>query len=368
MKLIKEGTVVELLTTFTEKFQNNGFSFWIGAMAGVVLILLVRLGLNSFLRKKFNQQKLGLFLHTIVNWASLFILIIYLFTYFSNTPILYKTLFVFGDTQITIILLLTIVFSIILAMKFSKAVREFILPIVYDRYSLNTGLRASMNTFFNYAIVSLSVIISLSSIGFNLDSLAVFASVLGVGIGFGLKNVMSNFISGLIILFERPIRVGDRIIIDNTIANIEEIKIRATIVRTRVNERMIIPNSYFLEEKFVNRSYVDERLRIPVRVEVAYGSDVVLVEKLLHECVYELKKEMWPNIVDEPDPRVFFEDFGESGLNFSVWFWIDSQQDEREFRIPSDLRFKIIKKFSENNISIPYPQRDLHIIKNNNPI
>lgn len=207
----------------------------------------------------------------------------------------------------------------------------------------------------------MTVIISLSSIGFDLSSLTVFGSVLGVGIGFGLRNIMSNFISGLIILFERPIEVGDRIIVDNKIADVEEIKIRATIVRTRANERMIIPNSYFLEEKFINRSYSDTRLRVTVEVQVAYGSDVELVEEILYQSVYELKKESWPNILDEPNPRIFFEKFGESGLNFSVWFWIDSQSDEREFRIPSDLRFKIIKKFEENSIKIPYPQRDIHI-------
>lgn len=350
------------LTDFIERMQNNDVSFWLGAILGVALIFIAYFGLRVILKKNIKEKKTRLLVDTIVNWLTLFILIVYLFTYFSKKSFIYQTLFVFGETKITIILILTVLFSFILAVKFSKAVREFILPIIYDRYGLNTGLRASFDTFFNYFIVSLSVIIALSSIGFKLNSLTVLASVLGVGIGFGLRNVTSNFISGLIILFERPIRVGDRIIIDNKIADIEEIKIRATIVRTRVNERMIIPNSYFLEEKFVNRSYVDRRLRIPVEVEVAYGSDVELVREILFQSVYELKKEVWPNIVEKPDPRVFFENFGESGLKFSIWFWIDSQSDEREFRIPSDLRFKIIKKFAENNITIPFPQRDIHII------
>lgn len=353
---------MEQLTHFIERVQENELVFWLGGLAGFAFILIGRFGLRAILKRNIKSQRTRLFVNTIVNWITLFILIVYFFTYFSETSFIYQTLFVFGDTQITIILILTILFSVVLAVKFSRAVREFILPIVYNKYGLDTGLRASMNTFFNYFIVSMAVIISLSSIGFNLSSLTVFASVLGVGIGFGLQNVMSNFISGLIILFERPIRVGDRIIIDNKIANVEEIKIRATVVRTRVNERMIIPNSYFLEEKFVNRSYSDKKLRIAVEVQVAYGSDVKLVEKILYEAVYELKKEMWPNIMGDPNPRVFFEKFGESGLNFSVWFWIDSQSDEREFKIPSDLRFKIIKKFAENNIAIPYPQRDIHII------
>ena len=353
---------MEQLMYFIDRFQSNEVFFWLGAIVGAIFILIIRFGLQAIFKRNIKCQRTRLFLDTITNWITLFILTIYFFTYFSKTLFLYKTLFVFGDTQITIILILTILFSVILAVKFSKAVRKFILPTIYDRYEVDRGLRVSMNTFFNYFIVSMAVIISLSSIGFNLGSLTVFASVLGVGIGFGLQNLMSNFISGVIILFERPIKVGDRVVIDNKIANVEEIKIRATIVRTRVNERMIIPNSYFLEEKFVNRSYPDDQLRIPVEVRVAYGSNVELVKKILYESVYELKKESYPNILEKPNPRVFFENFGESGMVFSVWFWINSQSDEKEFRIPSDLRFKIIKKFAENNISIPFPQRDIHII------
>lgn len=352
---------MEILAQFIDKIQNTGIFFWLGAIAGIGLIFIVRFGLRKFFKKKIKRERTRLFLNTIINWVTLFVLFTYLFTYFSKTSLLYKTLFVFGDTQITIILILTIVFSVILSVKFSKAIQEFILPVAYEKYDVDIGLRVSMNTFLSYFIVSLAVIISLSSIGFDLSSLTVFASVLGVGIGFGLQNVMSNFISGLIILFERPIRVGDRIVVDGKIANVEEIKIRATVVRTRVNERMIIPNSYFLEEKFVNRTYSGKNLRISVDVQVSYGSDVELVKETLYNSVYQLKEESWPNILQNPRPRVFFEEFGESGLDFSVWFWIDSQEDEREFRIPSDLRFKIVEKFEENNISIPFPQRDIHI-------
>lgn len=360
-----EEVLTKQLPTFFESLQNNEFGFWLGAVIGFVVIFLIRAGLHTTLEKVISQERTRLFFETIVNWLTLFVLVIYFMTYFSETSFIYQTLFVFGDTQITIFLILTVLFAIILAAKFSKAVREYVLPTVYDKYGLDRGLQASMNSFFHYFIVTMAVLISLSSIGFNLTSLTVFASVLGVGIGFGLRNMMSNFISGLIILFERPIRVGDRVIIDDTIADVEEIKIRSTVVRTRVNERMIIPNSYFLEEKFVNRSYADTRLRIPVEVGVSYGSDVELVKELLYEAVYELREESWPNIIERPAPRVFFEGFGDSALDFTVWFWIDSQSDEREFTIPSDLRFKIFKKFAENGIEIPFPQRDVHVISNN---
>lgn len=286
---------------------------------------------------------------------------IYLLTYFARSSLLYETLFTFGDTRITLFLILTLLFAMVLAFKLSKAIQEFILPIFYERYEVDVGSQASINTFSKYLIITVTILIVLSSIGFDLTSLTVFASVLGVGIGFGLKNVMSNFISGLIILFERPIKVGDRIIVDDTIATVEEIKIRATVVRTRKNERLIIPNAYFLENEFINRSFENKELRVSVSVDVAYGSDAELVEKLLLESVQELKKDKWPNILDTPKARVFFEEFGDSGLTFSIWLWINSQTDEREFLIPSDLRFKIMKKFEENNIEIPFPQRDVNL-------
>lgn len=352
---------MDTLITGIETADYSGISFWIWAIVGFCLILLIRFGINEGLKRLVSNERTRLFLTTILNWLTFFAVIIYLFTYFSRTSFIYQTLFIFGDTDITIFLVLTIIFSLILAVKVSNAIRSYILPTVYDKYGLDRGVQASMNTFFHYSIITIAILIAFSSIGFDLTSFTVFASVLGVGIGFGLQNVMSNFISGLIILFERPIKVGDRIIIDGTIADVEEIKLRATVVRTRVHERMIIPNSYFLEEKFVNRSYADTRLRIAVGVGVSYGSDVMLVKRLLKEAVIELREESWPNILSDPEPRVFFEEFGESSLDFTVWFWIDTQSEEREFRIPSDLRFKIFEKFDQHDISIPFPQRDIHV-------
>lgn len=215
---------------FIEQIQGNGATFWLGAIAGVLLILAMRFAVQVLLKQKFKKKKTQLFVDTIINWITLFILVVYFFTYFSKSTFIYQTLFVFGDTRVSIFLILTLAFAILLAVKFSKAIQDFILPVIFERYEFDKGLRASISTFTNYFIITITVLVALSSIGFDLSSLTVFASVLGVGIGFGLKNVMSNFISGLIILFERPIRVGDRIIIEGKIADVEEVKIRATII------------------------------------------------------------------------------------------------------------------------------------------
>lgn len=352
----------EIKELFTQ-IQDNPLFYGLGAIVSVFLILALRYLVLHYIQKATNKKKTAIFFKTIVNWITAFTLIVYLISYFQQSSLLYKTLFTFGETNITLFLLLTLTFASVLAFKLSKMIQDYILPIFYERYEVDIGSQASINTFSKYFIITITILIILSSIGFDLTSLTVLASVLGVGIGFGLKNVMSNFISGLIILFERPIKVSDRVIVDGTIATVEEIKIRATIVRTRKNERLIIPNAYFLENQFTNRSFDSKKLRVSINVGVSYDSDVELVEKLLIESVQELKEEKWPDILDEPKARVFFEEFADSSLNFSLWFWINSQTDEREFLIPSDLRFKIMKKFREENVEIPFPQRDLHLYK-----
>ncbi|MDZ7836215.1 MAG: hypothetical protein U5K84_13680 [Alkalibacterium sp.] len=139
---------MEQLTNLIEMLQTNDISFWLGAIVGFILIFVVRAGMHAVLKQVVSQERIRLFLEMLVNWVTLFILIVYFFTYFSETSLIYRTLFVFGDTQITIFLILTVLFAIILAVKFSKAIREYILPTVYDKYGLDRGLQASMNTFF----------------------------------------------------------------------------------------------------------------------------------------------------------------------------------------------------------------------------
>ena len=173
-----------------------------------------------------------------------------------------------------------------------------------------------------------------------------------------MQNIASNFISGLIILFERPIKVGDRVIVDDIIGDVDEIKMRATIVKTLDNERIIIPNSFFLEEKVINRSYSDTRLRLVIPVGVSYESDVEHVEQLLLHSV-EAISQQWPTILKTPKPSVHFVSFGDSSLDFKLFVWINNPI--YEFRIKSDLHFMILKQFRQHQIEIPFPQRDIHM-------
>ncbi|MFP4453944.1 MAG: mechanosensitive ion channel family protein, partial [Desulfobacterales bacterium] len=180
----------------------------------------------------------------------------------------------------------------------------------------------------------------------------------GIGIGFGLQNIFNNFLSGIILLFERPIQVGDVIEIGGIWGTVREINVRSTQVRTFDNADLIIPNSDFISQSLTNWSFRDARIRRTVEVGVAYGSDTELVRSILIEVAYQ-----HPRILRRPHPEVLFSDFGESALIFKLRFWAHI---DWFLIVETDVRFDIDRRFRENNIVIPFPQRDLHF-KSDNP-
>ena len=177
---------------------------------------------------------------------------------------------------------------------------------------------------------------------------------LSVGIGFGLRNITSNFISGVIMLFERPIKVGDRVTVEGFEGIVTDIKIRATTVQTLGERTLIIPNSYFIESHVLNWSHLDNRVRVDIPVGVSYSSDVDLVEKTIMEIAY--KNEY---VLNDPEPSVLFLNFGDSSLDFKLYAWVKSHTVY--YSALSTLHFEIIKRFKELDIEIPFPQRDLHL-------
>ncbi|AMB98782.1 hypothetical protein AWM75_01685 [Aerococcus urinaehominis] len=249
----------------------------------------------------------------------------------------------------------------VLAFKFINAVKRFLLPAIYRRYDIDRGAQATISTLFTYVVIVLVVWITLDQLHFDLTSLSVFAGVVGVGVGFGIQNIMNNFISGLIILFTRPIRVGDRIDIDDVVATVEEIRIRETIVRTRRNERMLIPNSYFLENAFTNRSFADQELRVTANIGVDYDSDLELTKALMIQALKNTQR-AYPEILDSPEPRVFLTEFADYAINFEMWFWISQQDNEREFIVKSQVYFEINRLFKEHGINFPFPRQDIHLL------
>ncbi|TLS35366.1 mechanosensitive ion channel family protein [Pseudalkalibacillus caeni] len=320
------------------------------------------------------EQRLYPAMLSLVNWMTTYALLVLLLFYFSDSKWMFRELFSIGKVKVSLFLIIIAILIITFANRGSKIITHYIFPPIYERYDLDRGLRFTFDRVFYYIIMIIAFVISLTTVGIDLSALTVFAGVLGVGIGFGMQNIANNFISGLILLFERPIKVGDRVIVNDVIGDIERINMRATIIRTLDNEHIIMPNSYFLEQEVINRSYIDQRLRLVIPVGVAYGSDVEFVRELLYRVADDEKKES-ADILDEPQPFVNFLGFGSSSLDFELFVWLSNPQSVIERK--SSLNFRINRTFEENNIEIPFPQRDLHVrsidadllnrIKKNNP-
>ena len=232
---------------------------------------------------------------SLVNWGTFYAIVFYALVYFKDTFWLGQTWFTLGDTPVNTMTFLIPLVLISLAVKVANIFNSFILERLYDRYAIDQGMRYNFSRLIQYTIILLSVLVALPTVGFNISVLTVFAGVLGIGIGFGMSNLVSNFISGLIIFFERPIKIGDRIKLGDLHCDVENINIRSTVVRTRNNEHIIIPNTEFIESQVMNWSYGDPKIRGLIMIGVAYGSDVRLVEKLLLQAVGEQE-----NVLDDP--------------------------------------------------------------------
>lgn len=240
---------------------------------------------------------------------------------------------------------------------FTRTAARFWRQILQKRILSDSGLEAgvqnSVATIMVYLLWIFGILIALTALGLSSTSLTVAFGALGVGLGFGLQNIFNNFVSGLILLFERPVQVGDVVEVNGTWGVITKINVRATQVQTYDNASLIIPNSEFISKQVTNWSFKDLRLRRIITVGVAYGSDVELVRKTLLEVA-----DNHPRVFKKPEPDVLFDDFGDSALIFRlrVWTTIDFFAYG-----PSDIRFEIDRLFRERDITIAFPQRDIHI-------
>ena len=199
-------------------------------------------------------------------------------------------------------------------------------------------------------------ITTLDLLSIPLTAFAFVSGAIAIGVGFGAQNIINNFISGWILMWERPIRINDFIELGDTSGTVEQINTRSTRIRRVDGVHMLVPNSRLLEDTVVNWTLVDKLLRSIVRVGVAYGSDVRKVEQALQEVV-----EAHEFILNDPGPEIIFEDFGDSALVFDVYFWVQSGGEKSARQIRSEIRFEIDRLFAENDIVIAFPQRDVHI-------
>src|SRR2546429_2926580 len=236
----------------------------------------------------------------------------------------------------------------------SSRTKRFLFNRFLAKSGLDRSLQYAIAQIVSNVVLIVGIFIVLDNAGIHLGALTVFAGAVGVGVGFGLQNIASNFISGLVILAERPITVGDRVEVAGIAGQVQHIRARSTVIVTNDNITMIVPNTKFIDSPVTNWTYGDPRVRFRLPVGVAYGSDIEKVREALLAAANPNQ-----NSLKDPEPSVFLEKFGENTIDFELVVW-SSEMSYRPRRHRSDLNFAIVQKLRESGIEIPYPQRDLH--------
>ena len=259
----------------------------------------------------------------------------------------------FSSVTIGSILLLLILFASVIIIE--RIVQKQLIRRFLSRTKLQPSLQFGLSRIIGYTLIAVGFYVAFQLVGVDLSSLAIIAASLGVGIGFGLQNIINNLVSGIIILAERPISIGDRIEVAGVAGRVTKIQLRSTTVVTNDNITMIVPNADFISNTVTNWSHGDPKVRIRVPVGVAYGSDLKLLQRLLLEAAAE-----HPKALRDPSPVVLFTEFGDSSLNFELGVWTQ-EMTATPIHFTSEMNFIIDQKLRENDIEIPFPQRDLHV-------
>jgi len=260
--------------------------------------------------------------------------------------------FTFGRITVSISSVILGVLALMLTMLIARYSSNFVEGRLRLRTHIDPGLRYTICQLIRYSVIIVGTLISIKqAFAVDLTSLAVIFTALSVGIGFGLQYLAADIASGLILLFERPIRVGDRITIGDDEGDVESINLRTTVVSTNDRIAIIIPNSKLVGQRVINWSYGDPRARIGIPIGVADDSDIDLVSKTLVEAAHGVD-----NVLADPPPRVQFMKFGDYSLDFRLLVW--TKQPRRHPQIRSDINYRIAKLFSERSIRIPYPTHE----------
>ncbi len=266
-------------------------------------------------------------------------------------------LFTLGGSDFTTKTFLWLVLSFLLLFFFAGKIKKLLVKKIFPRYNIDVGVAESVGKIIQYILIVVGFIVIFQTTGIDLSALGVLVGALGVGIGFGLQGITNNFISGLIILFERPVKVGDRVEIEGLEGNIIKVSGRATTILTNDNIAVIVPNSDLINKRVVNWSHNNRRVRITVPVGVSYKEDPLVVQRILVEVAKKNK-----GVLESPEPYVRFDEYADSSLNFSLLVWSRDFSDKPRI-LKSELYYAIFAEFKKQGVEIPFPQRDIHIIQ-----
>ncbi len=345
---------------FENRFPLFGHHLSIAGMAGFGLAFLIGLAGSGFLQSermrrwltRFGLEKGVVAFVTACMSLAVFVTAVLIGLNIAGLPINWAAPLPGIGLSLTGILRLVVM--VVLVFWASSLAKRFLLNRFLSRSGMDRAMQYTVSQITGYVVLVLGCFVVAQNAGIDLSALTVFAGAVGVGVGLGLQEIASNFLSGLIILAERPIAIGDRVEVGSAAGAVRQIRARSTTIVTNDNIALIVPNSYFVKETVTNWSVGDPKVRFRIPIGVAYGSDV---EKVC-ACLIEVAREH-PAALANPAPTVFFDAFGDSSLNFQLVVWSNEMSD-RPRRFRSDLNFAIEKKLRAAGVEIPFPQRDVH--------
>jgi small-conductance mechanosensitive channel len=333
---------------------------FLGLIAFVVLfsagLLVARVLQSDFVRRFFGRFKIDSNLIAIVTTLlSLAALVFFTVSAINAAGIPLSWNAPLPGITLSLLQIFLLIALLIAVFWLSSRTKRFLFNRFLAKSGLDRSLQYAIAQIVSNIVLIVGIFIVLDNAGIHLGTLTVFAGAVGIGVGFGLQNIASNFISGLVILGERPITIGDRVEVAGITGQVRQIRARSTVIVTNDNIAMIVPNTKFIDSPVTNWTYSDPRVRFRIPVGVAYGSDIARVREALLAAGREN-----PNTLKEPAPSVFLQKFGDNSIDFELVVW-SSEMSARPSRYRSDLNFAIEQKFREASIEIAFPQRDLHI-------
>ena len=267
---------------------------------------------------------------------------------------IFTTEFAVGSLSISLGNVILFGLTVWLSFVISRFIRFTLAEDVYPRVNLAGGVPYAISTMLHYVVLIVGFIVALATLGFDLTKFTILAGAFGVGLGFGLQTIVNNFVSGLILLFERPVKVGDVVQLGEHQGDLSRIGLRASVLRTVEGSDVIVPNSQLISEKVINWTFSDQQRRIDVSVGVAYGNEPENIIKLLTKVALAHK-----DILKEPPPRTLFVGFGDNALNFQLRAW--TNRTDQWVNIKSEIAVGVHKALRDAKVEIPFPQRDLNL-------
>jgi small-conductance mechanosensitive channel len=263
-----------------------------------------------------------------------------------------------GRQKISLLTILSGILSVLVTMLVAMWLGRVLENRVMASENLNMNLRVVLSKLFRALLVVLGILVALPLAGIDITVLSVFGGALGVGIGFGLQKIASNYVSGFIILIDRSIHPGDVLTVDNRFGTVSQLTARYLVLRSSDGTEAIIPNDTLITSTVINHSYSNREMRLAIPVQVSYQNDLDKAMALLRQAA-----EKHPRVLKDPEPKAFLKAFGENGIDLELDIWINDPE-EGQLSLRSDINLEIWRQFQAAGIEIPYPQRDIRIIRN----